>query len=227
VTTSVYDVTGNLVRSTDELGRTTWRQYDALGRLTAETSPLGRFAGDPQATTRTEYDAAGRVTATIDELGRRTDTVYDSLGRKIREIGPDAGLGRPITHYGYDAAGNLRFTTDPRGFALTDAGFERPALAAGTFQYSPTGTAWTFVGSSGVSTDGSAFTAGNPAAPAGGQVLFIQAASSATQDVPGWQAGSYVISFRAARRGNWGGVNDVRVLIDGQAVGTEKGKGQA
>jgi len=123
VTTYVYDVTGNLIRSTDELGRTTWRQYDALGRLTAETSPLGLFAGDPQATTRTEYDAAGRVTSTIDELGRRTDTVYDSLGRKIREIAPDAGLGRPTTHYAYDAAGNLRFTTDPRGAAAGDTGF--------------------------------------------------------------------------------------------------------
>jgi YD repeat-containing protein len=43
VTTSAYDVTGNLVQSTDALGRTTWRQYDALGRLTAETSPLGRL----------------------------------------------------------------------------------------------------------------------------------------------------------------------------------------
>jgi len=123
VTTSAYDVTGNLVQSTDALGRTTWRQYDALGRLTAETSPLGRFAGDPQATSRIEYDSAGRVTATIDELGRRTATVYDSLGRTIRTLAPDAGQGRPTTHYGYDSAGNLRFTTDPRGTSAGDPGF--------------------------------------------------------------------------------------------------------
>lgn len=123
VTTSAYDVTGNLVQSTDRLGRTTWRQYDALGRVTAETSPLGRFAGDPQATSRIEYDSAGRVTATIDELGRRTDTVYDSLGRTIRTLAPDAGQGRPTTHFGYDSAGNLRFTTDPRGGSAGDPGF--------------------------------------------------------------------------------------------------------
>ncbi|MCE9631990.1 MAG: hypothetical protein K8S94_14905, partial [Planctomycetia bacterium] len=123
VKTSAYDTTGNLVVSTDELGRTTWRQYDALGRLTAETSPLGRSSGDPQATSRTEYDSAGRVTATIDSLGRRTDTVYDSLGRTIRTLAPDAGLGRPTTHSGYDAAGNLRFTTDPRGTTAGDTGF--------------------------------------------------------------------------------------------------------
>ena len=123
VTTFVYDVTGNLVQSTDPMGRSTWRQYDALGRSVGQTSPLGFFSGDPQYTSRTEYDSAGRVTATIDELGRRTDTIYDTLGRTIRVLAPDAGQGRPTTHYGYDAAGNLRFTTDPRGASAGDPGF--------------------------------------------------------------------------------------------------------
>ena len=118
-----YDATGNLVATTDPLGRTTWRQFDALGRVTAETDALGIVSGDPLHTTRMEYDAAGRVTAVIDELGRRTETVYDTLGRQIRTLAPDAGQGRPTTHYGYDAAGNLRFTTDPRGAAAGDAGF--------------------------------------------------------------------------------------------------------
>ena len=47
MTTSGYDVTGNLVQSTNALGRTTWRQYTALGRLTAETSPLGPLRRRP------------------------------------------------------------------------------------------------------------------------------------------------------------------------------------
>jgi RHS repeat-associated protein len=123
VTRFVYDSTGNLVATTDPLGRTTWRQFDALGRVTAQTDALGIASGDALHTTRMEYDAAGRVTAVIDELGRRTDTVYDSLGRKIRTLAPAAGQGRPTTHYGYDAAGNLRFTTDPRGASAGDAGF--------------------------------------------------------------------------------------------------------
>jgi RHS repeat-associated protein len=123
VTRFAYDAAGNLVATTDPLGRTTWRQFDALGRVTAQTDALGIVSGDPLHTTRTEYDAAGRVTAVIDELGRRTDTVYDTLGRKIRTLGPDAGQGRPTTHFGYDAAGNLRFTTDPRGGSAGDAGF--------------------------------------------------------------------------------------------------------
>lgn len=123
VTQFVYDAAGNLVATTDPLGRTTWRQFDALGRVIAQTDALGLASGDPLHTTRMEYDAAGRVTAAIDELGRRTDTVYDTLGRKIRTLAPDAGQGRPTTHYGYDAAGNLRFMTDPRGASAGDAGF--------------------------------------------------------------------------------------------------------
>jgi RHS repeat-associated protein len=126
VTTLVYDVTGNLVQSTDtstdQLGRTTWKQYDALGRQTAETSPLGSSSGDASATSRTEYDSAGRVTATVDELRRRTVTDYDNLGRKIRTVAPDGGTGL-TTHYGYDRAGNLRFTTDPRGASAQDPAF--------------------------------------------------------------------------------------------------------
>ena len=123
VTRFVYDAAGNLVATTDPLGRTTWRQFDALGRVIAQTDALGLASGDPLHTTRMEYDAAGRAIAVIDELGRRTDTVYDNLGRKIRTLAPDAGQGRPTTHYGYDAAGNLRFTTDPRGVSAGDTGF--------------------------------------------------------------------------------------------------------
>jgi YD repeat-containing protein len=150
ITTFRYDVTGNQVSTTDPLGRTTWQQFDALGRLIARTDALGTAAGDPLHTTRTEYDSAGRVTATIDELGRRTDTVYDSLGRRIRTLAPDAGLGRPTTHYGYAAAGNLKFTTDPRGAAAGDAGFTTwffyDALGRQTATVDALGPDWTVTG---------------------------------------------------------------------------------
>src|SRR5262249_4964471 len=40
---------------------------------------------------------------------------------------------------------------------LGDAGFESPALAAGTFVYDPAGTPWTFAGGAGISGNGSGF----------------------------------------------------------------------
>jgi RHS repeat-associated protein len=119
----VYDSVGNCITTIDPLGRATWRRYDALRRVTTVTDPLGIRPGDPAHSVRTEYDLAGRVTARIDELGRRTDFVFDALGRKTRVIGPDAGQGRPTNWYGYDAAGNLRYATDPRGGAAGDPGF--------------------------------------------------------------------------------------------------------
>ncbi|MEI6657129.1 MAG: RHS repeat-associated core domain-containing protein [Planctomycetota bacterium] len=123
VTTTTYDVVGNPIASTDALGRVTQRQYDTLGRQISQTDALALRPGDSQHTTRTEYDSAGRVTATIDELGQRTDTVYDNLGRKIRTVAPDAGQGPRTTYFGYDAAGNLRYTTDPRGAGPRALGF--------------------------------------------------------------------------------------------------------
>jgi hypothetical protein len=89
---------------------------------------------------------------------------------------------------------------------FADQGFERPfagpAGAFGSFVYDPTGSAWTFAGPSGVSANGSGFTAGNPPTPQGSQVAFLQETGSFSQSVAGWAAGSYVITFDAAQRRN-------------------------
>jgi len=72
-----------------------------------------------------------------------------------------------------------------------------------------------------VAGNNSAFTSGNPAAPEGGQVAFLQTTGSMSQSVAGWQSGTYQISFQASQRGNVpGNVQDFRVLVDGQLVGT-------
>jgi RHS repeat-associated protein len=223
VSTFSYDARGQLVASTDALGRTSWKQYDALGRVTATTDALGAFSGDPAHTVKTEYDSASRVVATIDELGRRTDIAYDNLGRKIRELGPDAGQGRPVTQYGYDLAGNLLYTSDPRSLNTSDMSFEMHDVGTGTFgsfQVAPRGSAWSFTGTAGVAGNGSGFTTGNPAAPDGSQVLYLQMTGSATQTISDWQAGTYVISLKAAKRANHGGTNNFRVQVDGQTVAT-------
>ncbi len=120
---------------------------------------------------------------------------------------------------------------NPMSFALMstssslvgDSGFEAIPVGAGNYAYDPTGSAWTFSGTpgngSGISGNGSGFTSGNPSAPQGSQVAFLQGSCSITQSVTGWAAGSYTLSFDAAQRGNPGGVQNFEVLIDGNAVG--------
>lgn len=107
------------------------------------------------------------------------------------------------------------------GQTITDPGFETPAQAPGKFAFAPTGSAWSFGRNAGLAGNASAFTLRNPAAPQGAQVGFIQYASTVSQTIPAWPAGSYQVSFMAAQR--MGGVpqnQSVAVLIDGQPVGT-------
>ncbi|MGZ3381638.1 MAG: C2 family cysteine protease, partial [Isosphaeraceae bacterium] len=67
----------------------------------------------------------------------------------------------------------------------------------------------------------SGFTAGNPNAPQGSQVAFLQATGTISQVVNFAAAGSYLISASAAQRGNFGTSNEkVQVLVDGPVVGT-------
>jgi hypothetical protein len=108
---------------------------------------------------------------------------------------------------------------------LSDSGFEQPSAGPpgqwGSWVYGPTGSAWSFAGGAGLTANGSGFTSGNPAAPEGSQVAFLQANGQVSQSADGWSAGRYVLQFRAAQRANMPG-NDqqVQALVDGQVVGT-------
>jgi glucose/arabinose dehydrogenase len=105
--------------------------------------------------------------------------------------------------------------------AVEDPGFEQVAVGSGHFQYDPAGSPWSFSGSAGVSGNSSGFTAGNPPAPQGSQVAFLQQTGSFSQSVTGWAAGSYVLSFVAAQRGiNQASHEDFEVLVDGKVVAT-------
>lgn len=105
--------------------------------------------------------------------------------------------------------------------ALLDPGFESPVVGRGNFQYAPTGSAWTFDNSSGLSGNASGFTNQNPAAPEGGQLAFIQSTGSFKQVVGNWPTGTYILAFKAAQRAE---VNskalDFQVKVDEQVVGT-------
>jgi hypothetical protein len=105
---------------------------------------------------------------------------------------------------------------------LSDPGFETPVVGTGTynaFRYNPGGSPWTFNGSSGVAGNGSGFTDGNPDAPQGTQVAFLQGFGSISQSVT-FAAGTYSISFSAAQRGNDNSSQRFQVLVDGNVLGT-------
>jgi hypothetical protein len=101
-----------------------------------------------------------------------------------------------------------------------NAGFESPNVGTG-FQAQPAGAGWTFTGSSGIAGNGSVWTSGNPNAPEGTQIAYLQGAGAdLSQSISGWQAATYTVSVEAAMRGNYGGANDFQVLVDGVVVGT-------
>src|SRR5204863_236940 len=89
---------------------------------------------------------------------------------------------------------------------IGDPGFETPNVGTGSwdaFQYDPSGSAWTFNSGSGVAGNGSGFTSGNPDAPDGSQVAFVQSSASSFSQSVTLGPGTYSINFLAAQRGNY------------------------
>jgi hypothetical protein len=109
-----------------------------------------------------------------------------------------------------------------RVVAVNGGGFEAPAVGSGpsAYRYNPTGSPWTFTGTAGVAGNGSDLTAGNPDAPEGSQVAFLENNGSISQ-VTNFAWGTYVLSFLAAQRANGNdSYQTFQVQIDGVVVGT-------
>ena len=131
------------------------------------------------------------------------------------------GYGYPVDGYPPPTPAPTPTPTPTPAVATGDAGFEQVQVGYGRFQYRPSGSPWTFTGGAGISGNDSGFTAGNPPAPQGVQVAFIQGTGAMSQTVEGWAAGTYALTFYAAQRGNSGtSMEDLQVLIDGVPVGT-------
>ena len=110
---------------------------------------------------------------------------------------------------------------------VANFGFEVPTTTG--YQYNPSGGNWVFTAQSGssgsgISANGSAFTSGNPNAPQGGQVAFLQGAGSISQTLMGLIAGAiYQVTFSAAQRNNIYGQQKGQtwqLRLDGSAIGT-------
>ena len=104
---------------------------------------------------------------------------------------------------------------------LRQGGFETPSVGHGyrAYRYTPRGSSWTFDGAAGIAGDNTAFTSGNPPAPGGDQVGFLQRTGSARQTVQVGVAGTYRLDLLAAQRGNFPQAGqDFAVVIDGAEV---------
>ncbi len=109
---------------------------------------------------------------------------------------------------------------------IANPGFETPVIS--TYQYNPAGGSWTFAAQSGTNGSGitankSAFNSGNPNAPEGSQVAFLQGTGSISQDLTGLVAGAiYQVTFSAAQRNNVYGQQvgqTWQLRLDGTPVG--------
>lgn len=89
VTTHSYDLAGNLLTTTDPLGRKTVHDYNALNKRIKTTHPDGSsktFA----------YNALGQLTAETDELGHTTKRDYDPYGNLIALTTPEGHTTRTL-----------------------------------------------------------------------------------------------------------------------------------
>jgi len=105
-----YDPNGRLTRAIEVAldgqadSRVSEFSYDAAGRLTARSNPMGEVESF-------EYDAAGNLTAIVDPLGARTEMDYDQRGLLVEKRLPDGG----VVSFGYDHAGRQLMRIDPDG----------------------------------------------------------------------------------------------------------------
>jgi hypothetical protein len=102
--------------------------------------------------------------------------------------------------------------------SFDDYGFEMPVVGAG-YQYNPSGSKWTFDGASGIAGNGSDLTKGNPDAPEGAQVAFLQGSGSSITRIGGAPGSTYILSFHAAQRASNSSPETIEVLIDGFEIG--------
>jgi RHS repeat-associated protein len=116
---------GQLLTSTDAIGRTTTREWDANLYQTRTTDPMARVrtatfdsrgnvlsaTGTNGGATTSTYDGNNHVLTATDPLSHTETNTYDSNGNLLTTTDP---LGR-ITSYTYDSHGQVLTTTKPLG----------------------------------------------------------------------------------------------------------------
>lgn len=132
--------------------------------------------------------------------------------------------------YNVASAAATGWSCSTAGTSLSDCSFESIQFANsdqyvwGNYQEAPNGTPWIFNsgwwGHSGIAANHSAYTWNNPVAPDGNNVGFVNNWSQISQDISGFQDGSYTLSFQAANRVGGGFQRSVlEVRLDGNSLG--------
>ena len=99
-----YDKLGRVIEEIDACKKSTYFEYDALGRVRAVRYPDG-------ATLRREYDLFGNVIREIDPEGYETRKSYSVFGQPLSIFHPDGSE----EHFVYNPTGTLREYTDKNG----------------------------------------------------------------------------------------------------------------
>jgi len=128
-----YDANGNLLSSTDTNGNASSTSYSSANELSAATNQLGQVVeftnngGSVPAEIRTVdgavfrhiFDESNRMVARINSVGSEERFEYDLVGNLVLHIlpddTPDDFTDNPMTHYEYDAIGQMTATVDAMG----------------------------------------------------------------------------------------------------------------
>ena len=224
-----YSVTATYTGDANHSGSTsspaTTFSITLASSTTTVSDPSGAFTGSPfvasaQATGAGGLNDTNSADFTFDYVN--TDTILDlgpTAPTNVGDYSVTATYNGDANHSG-STSSPATFSIGTVAEELQDQGFESPALGTGTYVLDPTGSPWTYSGGAGVTNNQSPFTSGNPNAPEGTQVALIQKIGSIRQSIS-MEAGTYVINFEAAQRGNFGvSAETFQVLVDGSVVGT-------
>jgi RHS repeat-associated protein len=107
-TSYTYNSFGEVLTSTDALGKTTTNTYDPKGNLLTVTSPAPD-ANTAASVTQFQYDTKGELTQITDPRNNVTTLTYTPAGL----IATIKDAQQNITTYGYDARGNRTSVIDP------------------------------------------------------------------------------------------------------------------
>ncbi|MFE3455772.1 DNRLRE domain-containing protein [Nonomuraea sp. NPDC059194] len=137
VTTTAYDVRGNVLSVTDALGKKTTQTYDIFKRPLENTVPKDQDASPPVfiVTPAPVYDVNDNITKMTAPNGAVSTATYDKADQLTESFLPkdsDSGEERKAS-FTYDAAGNLKTQTEPKGNLTPSV----PADFTTTYVYDP------------------------------------------------------------------------------------------